>query len=611
MKNRPSRGFGVVGPAASQLDTPDWHRVLCAMVVVDMVESVRLMNADEEGTVRRWQTFVSDVHARILPTFGGRMANQWGDGLLLQFSACLHASAAVFALHRALAEQQVRLPWAQRICLRAGVHWTSVMVRAGEVYGKGVNTAARLAALAGPGETHASEAARDQLIDGLDADIEDLGDCWVKHMEEPVRVFRLRPVLRYSTGVSEAMPMPPPAKLQQVPTLAVIPLRAQNGDASAQAIGEWVAQAVMTPLLQSPDVRLISRMSTRLFQNRDWTGPQLKKVLQADYVLSGYCERQGSSILLTLLFRATRSQEVVWQQRIQGPWPKLRRAAASWRQALVARVLQSLQKDVWLQGQGRPLPALNSSLLLMVAVQAMHGSSGAGFGQARKQLEVLIERHPRLSAPRAWLALWHVLSVTRGVVEGSPDWAQQALRQVRQALDLDPLDDQAWATQGFVECHLLGELDRATHSIRKALALAPNQPWAWLFKTTIDSLSGRTAEAFQAAQQALALSPVDPLRYYHCCLAGHAAAFDHRDDQALEWLTQSWRLNRVHAPTLRMLVVVHQTLGNTEAARQFMRELLLLEPGLTVEKYLARIPVGHPERRRFAARMAEAGLPQR
>jgi tetratricopeptide (TPR) repeat protein len=278
---------------------------------------------------------------------------------------------------------------------------------------------------------------------------------------------------------------------------------------------------------------------------------------------------------------------------------------------LVARVLQSLQKDVWLQGQGRPLPALNSSLLLMVAVQAMHGSSGAGFGQARKQLEVLIERHPRLSAPRAWLALWHVLSVTRGVVEGSPDWAQQALRQVRQALDLDPLDDQAWATQGFVECHLLGELDRATHSIRKALALAPNQPWAWLFKTTIDSLSGRTAEAFQAAQQALALSPVDPLRYYHCCLAGHAAAFDHRDDQALEWLTQSWRLNRVHAPTLRMLVVVHQTLGNTEAARQFMRELLLLEPGLTVEKYLARIPVGHPERRRFAARMAEAGLPQR
>jgi hypothetical protein len=70
-------------------------------------------------------------------------------------------------------------------------------------------------------------------------------------------------------------------------------------------------------------------------------------------------------------------------------------------------------------------------------------------------------------------------------------------------------------------------------------------------------------------------------------------------------------LNRVHAPTVRMLVVVHQTLGHTQEAKQFLRELLVLEPGLTVEKYLARIPVGHPERRRFAARMAEAGLPQR
>ena len=519
--------------------------------------------------------------------------------------------AAVNTLHRSLAEQQLALPLSRRIWLRAGLHWCSVLRLANEVYGVGVNTAARLAALAAPGETLCSEAARDQLIDGLDARIEDLGDCWVKHLSQPLRVFRLSPPHLQQLRAKEAMPAPPPAPLVGVPTLAVIPLRSANLDPQAAALGEWVAQAVMEALLPCPDVRLISRMSTRLFQNRDWTSLQLQEVLHADYVLSGSAQWRGATIEMTWMFRATRSEQVIWQQRITGKGSDVRRAAVHWREALVARVLQSLQQDAWQQGQARPLPALNSSLLLMVAVQAMHGSSGASFGQARAQLEALIERHPRLAAPRSWLALWHVLSVTRGVVEASPDWAQQALRQVRHALDLEPHNDQAWATQGFVQCHLLGDLDRATESIQRALSLAPSQPWAWLFKTTIDSLRGRTADAFHAAQQALALSPIDPLKYYHCCLAGHAAAFDHRNHQALAWLTQSWRLNRVHAPTVRMLVVVHQTLGHTQEAKQFLRELLVLEPGLTVEKYLARIPVGHPERRRFAARMAEAGLPQR
>ena len=588
-----------------------WHRVLRVVMVVDMVESVRLMNEDEEGTVLRWQTFVAEVQSRILPKFAGRLANKWGDGLVLEFSACVHAVGAALLMHRVLAEQQVGMPLARRVWLRAGLHWTRVMAWADEVYGVGVNLAARLAALAGPGETVCSEAAQDQLIDGLDARIEDLGDCWVKHLDLPIRVFRLSVAHPHRLRVAEALPAPPPAQPVRAPTLAVIPLAALGSDAQAQVVGEWVAQAVMSALGPCPDLRLISRMSTRLFQNRAWTAAQLKSVLQADYVLSGTCEWRGADIALTLMFRATRSEQVVWQQSIQGRWSRLRRSAAGWRDALVARVLQSLQQDAWQQAQLRPLPALNSSLLLMVAVQAMHGSSGAGFGQARAQLEALIERHPRLAAPRAWLALWHVLSVTRGVVEGSPDWAQQALRQVLHALDMDPQDDQAWATRGFVECHLLGDLARATDSIQQALSLAPSQPWAWLFKTTVDSLSGRTAEAFQAAEQALALSPIDPLKYYHCCLAGHAAVFDHREPQALTWLTQSWRLNRVHAPTVRMLVVVHQTLGHTEQAKQFLRELLVLEPGLTVEKYLARIPVGHPERRRFAMRMAEAGLPQR
>ena len=133
---------------------------------------------------------------------------------------------------------------------------------------------------------------------------------------------------------------------------------------------------------------------------------------------------------------------------------------------------------------------------------------------------------------------------------------------------------------------------------------------AWTYRTTIDSLMGDTNSAYQAGQQALRLAPCGPMRYYQCCLAGHAALFDGRTLEAAQLLETSCALNPAHSPTLRMLVVAHHDLGNLARARTVMAQLRLLEPDLTVERYLSRSPGAHAQRARFAQVMAAVGLPR-
>jgi tetratricopeptide (TPR) repeat protein len=182
----------------------------------------------------------------------------------------------------------------------------------------------------------------------------------------------------------------------------------------------------------------------------------------------------------------------------------------------------------------------------------------------------------------------------------------------RRALDADPTDSLAMAVEGFVHCHLLQDLDTAHARCEGALAVNPNQALAWLYKGAIHAFRGEGAEAVAASQQALALSPLDPQRYYFESLAATAATAAHDYAAAQRLAESSLRLNRMHSSTWRMLVVSLVQQNKLDSARLAMRQLRLLEPGLTAASYLARMPGGTGAScRMWAAAMTAAGLPQR
>ena len=163
------------------------------LLVMDVVESVRIMEQDQDGFVRRWQQLVEEAEQNVLPRHGGRIVKSLGDGLMLEFASAQGCVKAAFALHQFARQANAGVPAEHQMHLRMGGHLASFVTDQHDIYGTDVNLTSRVSTLAGPGETVVTADMRDQLAPMLDADVEDLGECHLKHVKEPVRAYRVGP----------------------------------------------------------------------------------------------------------------------------------------------------------------------------------------------------------------------------------------------------------------------------------------------------------------------------------------------------------------------------------------------------------------------------------
>lgn len=575
------------------------------VLVVDMVESVRLMQTCEAATVRRWLRTVHRVRDQVLLRHRGTMVKSLGDGLMARFGDVRDAVAAAQEIHAMLANGNRGVPSDQQVQVRAGVHIAQAWSDGTDLYGAGVNLAARLATLGGPGETIGSAAVRDGLIAGLDAACEDLGECYFKHISGPVRAYRIG-----AASAAQACPELQREFLAMQPTIAVIPFSSRGGDAQHFAIGELIADGVNALLSGSPHLRVVSRLSTTAFRDRAAAPGDIEKHLGAAYVLSGSYSADGSRLLVSAELARASDSRVMWAERMQGDVQDLLQVRSELADAIAQAVNARVFAVEMQRTQAQPLPTLESYALLLGGIQRMHCSNRSEFDRTGQLFEYLIERHQRVAAPRAWLAHWYILRATRGISQDRARDTRIALDMTRRALDADPSDSLAMAVEGFVYCHLLKDLDTAQQRCEDALVANPNQALAWLYKGAIHAFRGEGAAATGAAQRALSLSPLDPQRYYFESLAATAAVAAQDYPSAQRLAESSLRLNRMHSSTWRMFTVSLVEQGQAHAAELAMRQLRRLEPGLTVNSYLARMPNGAAVTvKRWAASLAAAGLP--
>lgn len=583
------------------------RRAQRTILVADLVESVRLIEQDEEGTIQRWRGFVAAVTQGPLVRHGGRLIKSLGDGLLVEFEQVLPAVRCAFEMHALMRSAASGLAEQQAMMLRIGLHVADVIVDAHDVYGSGVNLAARLSTRANPGEVVVSLAVCDNLVLGLDAEVEDLGPCYFKHIERPVRAFRIR-------GPNELAPTVPVPVLDDsgdlLPTIAVIPFEPRGVDPAMHCVGDLIADAVIVQLCRNPALRVVSRLSSGAFRGRVGQGPQLQQHLGASFALSGSYVVQGHRLLVNAELCDLTTDRVLWADRLAGELDDLLQVECDLATRFAAAVASAALVEAVASARAQALPNLPSYALQLGAITLMHRHAGDDFNRVRQMLEHLIERHPRQAAQRAWIAKWHVLRVTRGIVPDGRLEADVALDHTRRALDADPGCSLAMAMQGFVQCHMLRDLPTAMSTLQQAIALNPSESLAWLFKGVVHGLWGEGTQALSAAQEARRLSPLDPLRHYYDSLASTAALSAGEYELAREWAQRSLHGNRLHSPTLRALAIAQSELGRIEEAEGTVRELLTLDPGLTVSSYLARSPAGDNEvRRRYADALHRAGLP--
>lgn len=611
---------------------PDLHRARRAVVVADMVESVRLMQAHEAEVIDRWRRFVAVVRSQVLPPHGGRLVRSLGDGMLLEFGDARAAAASAFALHRALAPLNDGRPADEAMRLRVGAHVAEIAIDELDIYGDGVNVAARVAGLAAPGEVVTTVEFADELLHGVDAELEDLGSCWVKGLDAAVHCWRIEPPqplrARTATGPSTtpvasipspaaetAAPGPAAAEAARLdallPRIAVMPL-ATAGLAGDDALaGHLVADSLTARLAQAGVLRVTSRLSAAALAGRALTGPEIAARLAVQYVVAGSIARRSGArwrVQLELIDGADGA--LVWTQAEDVDPPELLRTDDDFSAAMAAGLLDAIATHQLRRTQTHTLPTLQAYALQLAGLRLMHRAALDDFARARSVLEALVERHPRAPVPRAWLAQWWVLRTTRQLATAPQEEAAQALAHTRSALQADPSCALALATRGFIETHMQRDLDAAAATLDQALEANPNEALAWLYRSVVHGFRGEGEAAYRAAETASALSPLDPQRHYFDALTASAAITAGRHARGIELARRALLVNRNHLPTLRALTVALAETGDVPAAREMGARVLALAPEFTIRSYVAGAPKGaEATRLRFAEAFAKAGLP--
>ena len=574
------------------------------VLVIDLVESVRLMDRNEADTVAQWHHLTRYVRDQVLPRCAGRLVKSLGDGLMAEFDQAQLALQAAFALHRYTTEINASRDPQDQIWLRAGLNTSDVYADDLDIYGQGVNLAARVAGLADPGQTVVTGPVRDSIVDGVDGVIQDMGESHLKHWPHPVRTWRVWPV---STSDAARSPAPAPEQADLRPCIAVIPFDGGQAAPQHQVVGELIADGVITHLSRNAQLLVISRMSTSAFKGRALSLDDVGTHLSAAYALSGSFSVVGDRVLIQAELADVKRREVIWADRLGGPLDDLLQMHSQLILGLTDASSQALIRATVERARVLPLPQLDSHTALMGGISLMHRSTARDLDRSRELLEAVSERHNRVATPWTWLAKWHILNVIQGRSPDAPTEFRQAIQLADRALDLEPTSSLALAIKGHVQCHLGTQLDESRQLLLQATDVNPNDHTAWMYAGFWSTMWGNPADAVRESEKALELSPLDPQRFFIEMLVAHSYLMANELEKAVEMCKSSLRRNRYYLATLRVLMTAQYELCQVAEARLTLEQLIALQPGLSVAKFLSYGSTS-PIRVRVAAALRGLGL---
>jgi adenylate cyclase len=580
-KTRNTRNV-TASPTDAPWPLPELTRARRAIVVVDVVESVRLMQEDEAGFIERWRRFVHEVRTEVLPKHGGRLVKSLGDGMLLEFANAPSAVMAALDVQSRIAHHNATRPTNEQLWLRAGLNVADVAVDQFDLYGSGVNLAARIAGIASPGSVIATADFCEAIVPTLDGEIEDLGECHLKHWAQPQRCYRIGAALSTASTL-------PIAELSRGPTLAVLPLSEAGVDVP-HMLGQVSAEEIIRLLSRSDRLQVISRLSTSALGGRAFSAQEVGRRLSAGYVVSGTLLSAGAHVRLNVELAETGEGRVVWADSLTARPDDLAAEDEGVFNRIAMGISDAIAGIELARAVSLPLPNLDTYTLMVGGVTLMHRTGISDFQRARALLEHLTERAGRHPVPRSWLAKWHVLNVQQGWSPDPHADARRALDLTARALDTDPACALAHTVAGFAHANVLREFEQADRHYRHALDANPSDSLAWLLSGMLKAFQGEGAAALEACDQARRLSPLDPLRYFYDALTASAAISAGEYTRSVDMASQSLRLNRSHLSTHRALTAALELAGRHDEAAIAACELLARDPGFTVSAFLARTP---------------------
>ena len=577
-------------------------RATKVIAVADVVESVRLMEQGEDEFITRWHQFVNFVQDQAA-AYSGRLHKSLGDGLMLEFGDASGCIRAALAMQNWFRDINQTLPPPEHVHLRIGAHVADVIADKYDIYGTDVNLAARIASLAGPGEIVISDALRDRLGRALPLHLEDLGNCHLKHVRQPVRAFRIR-----QAGEPPELPMhADPRSLRS--SVAVLPF-GPRGETVHGTSGETLADELVTALARSDTLQVVSRMSTApLDANRDTLNTVWSEV-GARYVLTGRARARGDAVGLHAELAEAETGHVIWADSFDPAADGQGLLHGELRARTVAAVHSAIVQHEVTAVAGRPLITLEGPSLLLAAIGLMHRLSPVDIGNARGMLEHLLDRWSRHPAGHAWLAHLHVLRVQ----QAAPGFTRQdealARAHAAAAVQGDPVSPLVLALDGQAWVHCARNMEAAAERFAQALSIQPDHSLARLFQAEALAMAGSGLAARQAAEQAAERLVLEPMRYLYDGIAALAAWANRDSSGAAALAQQAVQRNPRYLPGWRVLVAAQVECDRLGDARAAQQQLLKRQPAFSVKSFVGSTPLTEELEARFARALLRAGVPR-
>jgi TolB-like protein/class 3 adenylate cyclase len=584
------------------------ERRLAAILAIDVAGYSHLMGADEEGTHERLKAhFAELVHPKVTE-HRGRVVKNTGDGLLSEFPSVVDAVHCALEVQREMIARNAAAPAERRIEFRMGINVGDIIIEDGDIFGDGVNIAARLEALAEPGGICLSAAAHEQVRDRLDIAFDDLGEQQVKNIRRPVRTYGI------ALGASSraALPVGAPLPLPDKPSLAVLPFQNMTGDAEQEYFVDGMVEEITTAIARLPWLFVIARDSAFTYKGKPVDMKRVAQELGVRYLLEGSVRKAGNRVRITGQLIDTTTGAYIWAGRFDGALDDIFELQDQVASSVAGTIEPKLRRSEIERASRKPAANLTAYDLYLRALAQSYRFTDEGFAEAVVLTRQALAIDPSYAPAAALVGRCRGMQQSQGWGALSADEVAEACRLARQTLEAERDDAETISLAAWALFRLAGDAAMAAAALDRALALNPNVAHAWSARGVIHAVRNQPEAAIEAIERARRLSPFDPYTFFYAVNIAVAHLAARRFEQAVEWADRALHGQPRMVVAIRVKVVANAHLGRLDAARAELCRVFAIDPKLTIAGFREYAHFLAPEvLELYVDGLRLAGLPER
>ena len=570
------------------------NRRLVAILAADIVGYSRMMAADESGTLARLKSVRREILDSNIADHGGRMVKTTGDGFLVEFASVVDAVRCAVDVQRAMAARAADFAEDQRMVLRIGVNLGDIIAEEDDIFGDGVNVAARLEGLAPPGGICISRAARDQVRDRLDQPLKDMGEIEVKNIPRPIRVFEV--VLDGAAAPREAAAAVPPVEpaASDKPSIVVFPFDNMSGDPEQEYFSDGITEDIITDLSKVSGLFVIARNSAFTYKGKSFNVPDVCREFGVKFALEGSIRKAGQRVRVTAQLIDAASGGHLWAERYDRDLTDIFEVQDELTQQIVAALKVTLSEGEKSLIAGGGTTNMAAHDLFLKGRELLFGlkRDREMYDQTITCFRRAIELDADYAGPHAGLAMVYVLDHQNRWSDAPENSLGEGERFANTAIEKDDKEPFAHYVAAMVAM-FRKNLARAAEEADKALALNPNYAPALNIRGVVFIYSGKPTKAIPHIERAMRLDPAFQQLYLHFLGTAYFVAGEYRT--AAEIFTDRIAANPKTDLSRAFLASTLGHLGNPDEAARIWHELMAINPEYSAAGHIARLPFTDPQ----------------